>query len=971
MDHFIRRTATILLSCICAANICVAVPESCHPLTAEAASVRIDSSGRKMEHLDRGVYAVNAGGSVFVSWRSLEEDPTNCAFNLYRTTDGSTAKLNASPIIGGTNFSDTTADMSKDNTYFVKMVVGGKESDTEDSFTLKAGGSIFTKGNAGAAQVIPIKSGGKIHFVWVGDFDGDGAYDYLVDRCADDHQKLEAYKSDGTYLWTVDLGVNSENKNNISPGASTIDVGMWDGATVYDMDSDGYADVLLRIADGVTFGDGKKYSSSSGANGQAIAVLDGRTGALKASVNLPTDYLSIGPMACMMEIGYLDGVNPALICWLKNRNSDKSFNSLMVAYGYAGGNKFKQLWKYDNKAGYAEAHQIRVADVNYDGRDEVIHMGYCLNSDGTLRWKNTEVVHGDRYYVGAFTTANEGNEMMCYGIQQNNASGLLEYYMNANTGKIIWSNKTSDGSTYDVARGNVGDIDPRYDGFECWSFQGTFSQNGTKITDKYLYPVIRLWWDGDLMSESYNDSKIEKWNYESETVSRVATTWKITGCSSSERGAPMFYGDILGDWREEVICTGSDYASLVIISTTIPTQYRNECLAQDPCYRNCMTAKGYYQAHMLDYYLGTGMKTTKVGTAMNTAVSYTIKNLNSDMYLAVDGKTAANGTNVVQSAEEQKWTLEDAGDGYYRIYSEVGDGKTYLLDVDYGKTDNGTNIGIYSNTTADAQLFKFVDNADGTYTIVTKVSDDSSCLGVDSMSKNEGANVLEWECVGTDDHKWIVSAKIDPVDGNLIKEFTVKDIDHYNSWGLIDKVSTGTLIYGDREFTFTELPTELDGAEGILTACDAKKTDAELAEFTAGADLMAYILLDTRVTPAPEWLNDWTKTELTATASNDVTYVVYSKEIAQGETVTLGTNGMSGSCVNYTVLVTAANTTIRGDLNADGKFDIADVVLLQKWLLAVPGMHLADWKAGDLCEDDRLDVFDLCMMKRLLIESNG
>lgn len=168
------------------------------------------------------------------------------------------------------------------------MVTGGTETATDGSFTLKAGGSIFTKGNAGAAQVIPIKEGGTIHFVWVGDFNGDGAYDYLVDRCADDHQKLEAYISNGTYLWTVDLGVNSENKNNISPGASTIDAGMWDGAIVYDIDSDGYADVLLRIANGVTFGDGTVYSSSSDANGQAIAVLDGRTGKLKASVNLPT-----------------------------------------------------------------------------------------------------------------------------------------------------------------------------------------------------------------------------------------------------------------------------------------------------------------------------------------------------------------------------------------------------------------------------------------------------------------------------------------------------------------------------------------------------------------------------------------------------------------------------------------------------------------------------------------------------------
>ena len=66
-------------------------------------------------------------------------------------------------------------------------------------------------------------------------------------------------------------------------------------------------------------------------------------------------------------------------------------------------------------------------------------------------------------------------------------------------------------------------------------------------------------------------------------------------------------------------------------------------------------------------------------------------------------------------------------------------------------------------------------------------------------------------------------------------------------------------------------------------------------------------------------------------------------------------------------VIYAVSDTLQGDVNADGKFDIADVVLLQKWLLAVPNTKLADWKAADLCEDNRLDVFDLCLMKRKLI----
>ncbi len=65
----------------------------------------------------------------------------------------------------------------------------------------------------------------------------------------------------------------------------------------------------------------------------------------------------------------------------------------------------------------------------------------------------------------------------------------------------------------------------------------------------------------------------------------------------------------------------------------------------------------------------------------------------------------------------------------------------------------------------------------------------------------------------------------------------------------------------------------------------------------------------------------------------------------------------------------SANDVRTGDCNGDGNFDVADIVLLQKWLLAVPNTHLADWKAADLCEDGRLNIFDLCMMKHLLLNS--
>ncbi|MDE6520404.1 MAG: dockerin type I repeat-containing protein [Ruminococcus sp.] len=60
---------------------------------------------------------------------------------------------------------------------------------------------------------------------------------------------------------------------------------------------------------------------------------------------------------------------------------------------------------------------------------------------------------------------------------------------------------------------------------------------------------------------------------------------------------------------------------------------------------------------------------------------------------------------------------------------------------------------------------------------------------------------------------------------------------------------------------------------------------------------------------------------------------------------------------------------VAGDVNADGELSLSDIVLMQQWLMAVPNTELAYWKAGDLCEDDRLDVFDFCLMKRVLIQT--
>lgn len=210
----------------------------------------------------------------------------------------------------------------------------------------------------------------------------------------------------------------------------------------------------------------------------------------------------------------------------------------------------------------------------------------------------------------------------------------------------------------------------------------------------------------------------------------------------------------------------------------------------------------------------------------------------------------------------------------------------------------------------------------------------------------------------------------EPINGKLIKNLVVEDTENAADWSIDYNFGTGSYLYGDRNLTCTTSCAFTDGTEYIKSACDSKLYTSNLAEFEAAKDMYVYVAMDKRV-PAEltPWLKDWTKTNAQITSSNEVTFTLYQKKVKATEKVTLGTNGGLGESANYIVFASTSLPTIKGDVNADGKFDIADVLLLQKWILAVPDTNLADWKAGDLREDDRLNVFDLCLMKKMLVET--
>ena len=145
---------------------------------------------------------------------------------------------------------------------------------------------------------------------------------------------------------------------------------------------------------------------------------------------------------------------------------------------------------------------------------------------------------------------------------------------------------------------------------------------------------------------------------------------------------------------------------------------------------------------------------------------------------------------------------------------------------------------------------------------------------------------------------------IEPLNGTLIKSLNRLDTANYMNWSIQSGVKNGDKIYGDRDFTFSDFPTEFSDAEWIRTACDSKTLQSNVAEFIADKSITVYIALDTRVIPTNlEWLSSWIRNGMKIQASNAVSYDVYEKNFSAGETITLGTNGSPASVVMYSVFV--------------------------------------------------------------------
>ena len=765
------------------------------------------SAQRNMEDLGRGLVAMRTDdNTVFLSWRLLGTEPENIVFNLYCDT-------NLVVSTTATNYVDTT---SLNGNYSIRPVIDGDEKEA----SMKVG--VQTRAYFG----IPLQTIGDyyVHLVWVGDLDGDGEYDYVVDRIPNTggvSPKLEAYRRDGTFLWRVDLGPNGENMDGIAPGSAAISNGHNDGVTVYDLDSDGRAEVILKTANGVVFGDGTTLEDSND-DAQYISVLNGITGAEEVRAPVPQDYISIGPVQSHFGIMYCDGVTPSFVFKAKNRRPDGSFNLMVITYDYKDG-ELTQRWKWNRGSTDApDFHQIRIMDIDGDGRDELCDGGYVLDDDGSFLYKIPGVVHGDRFHITDFDPDRPGLEGYC--IQQDNPSGLAWVYYDALDGSVIRQQIL--GSPSDLARGTAGDIDPRYKGLEFWTFtDGIYTaKTETPVSSNFPWPNFKIWWDGDVLTELLNGANISKWIYTSESENRLLSGGNYGGVASW-RDAPQFNGDIFGDWREEVILENSDHSEIMIFTTTHPTESRLYTLPHNPGYRACMTVKGYMQSNLVDYYLGDSMSippapdislVADTTTGENDLPPFRPQNLYAiaiydtiNLSWSESNDTNVAGYNVYRSevSNDNYMKLNDSllSGNYYQDTSVVFETLYYYVvtavDVDTNESDHSNEISITPTLYPNPPEM-----------LVASDSEDSVKI---SWTKNKDSNIIGYNVYRSQTQGELYSK----INSGLIQDSTYLDLDIQNGkiyYYVVASVN-GLLL----ESSYSEEVSAMPGIKDIFEAENA------------------------------------------------------------------------------------------------------------------------------------------------------
>ena len=580
-----------------------------------------DYSKLKREKLGRGLVAVKKSNSInSISWRYLSSDASDASFNIYRNGK----KINAEPVSGKTYFEDKIqSDVAV--TYQLKQIRRGKEVD-EQSYTLPADAPV---GCLNIPLDIPssgITPDGQTYTsapndASRGDVDGDGEYEIILkwdpSNAHDNSHNgytgtvyIDCYKLSGEKLWRIDLG------RNIRAGAHYTQF------MVYDLDNDGKAEIVMKTADGTIDGKGNiigkadaDYRNKYGfiiEGPEYLTVFNGQTGEGMSTIDyIPQrgDVSAWGDargnrvdrfLAC---VAYLDGEYPSVVMCRGYYT-----RTVLAAFDWRNG-KLTNRWVFDSDqpengkyAGQGN-HNLRVGDVDGDGCDEIIYGSCAIDHDGKGLY-STQMGHGDAMHMTVFDPRRKG--MQVWDCHENRRDGSS--YRDAATGEVLFQIKSSE----DVGRCMAADIDPEHTGVEMWSHfsNGIYNVDGQCINPSIENVSVNMacWWDGDLLRELLDKISITKYDYKNKTSNVIFSADECLS-NNGTKATPCLQGDIIGDWREEVLFRTTDNKNLRLYVSTHDTGYRFHTFLEDPVYRISIATQNvaYNQPTQPGFYFGADL----------------------------------------------------------------------------------------------------------------------------------------------------------------------------------------------------------------------------------------------------------------------------------------------------------------------------------------------------------------------------